>query len=233
MLKEGIRPQFVFQTFQNKKYFSSVDTVTVTHTKELVVHFHGRAIPTEYHETEVVTTTLTSTHASTVTITPTPTWTYLTLTQTPVTPPAPVTTPAVITSAPTIDHQQLALMERIRQLQSPSPAISAEVVEIPRALNNVQALQQYVSEMRKLKQESSIRAEPLVDTSSGPSTTVSTVFMSGSQPGQYSTSLVTLTLNNRYKRQVILAPTPSLTVEMSSSNYQHFSNSIELESSLL
>ena len=44
-----------------KKYFaisikyisSSVDTVTVTHTTDLVVHYHGRAINTQLLEEEV------------------------------------------------------------------------------------------------------------------------------------------------------------------------------------
>merc|ERR1711936_1337109 len=42
-----------------------------------------------------------------------------------------------------------------------------------------------------------------------PSTTVSTIFMSGSKPGEYSTSLVTLTLNPepaRHRRHAESAP---------------------------
>ena len=73
------------------------------------------------------------------------------------------------------------------------------MVEIPRTLNNVEALQKYMEEIRKLKKasEKTIVAEPLVSpptTPSGPITTVSTVYMSGSRPGEYSTSLVTVTL---------------------------------------
>ena len=79
------------------------------------------------------------------------------------------------------------------------PAVRAEVVEIPRTLNNVEALQKYMEEIRKLKKvtEKTIVAEPLISpstTPSGPTTSVSTVYMSGSRPGEYSTSLVTVTL---------------------------------------
>ena len=48
-----------------------------------------------------------------------------------------------------------------------------------------------------------------------PSTTVSTIFMSGSKPGEYSTSLVTLTLNPepaRHRRQA--EPAPVLATEI-------------------
>ena len=48
-----------------------------------------------------------------------------------------------------------------------------------------------------------------------PSTTVSTIFMSGSRPGEYSTSLVTLTLNPepaRHRRQA--EPAPVLATEI-------------------
>ena len=77
--------------------------------------------------------------------------------------------------------------------------VRAEVVEIPRAgLNTVNALQKYVEEIRKLKEVESIRAEPLVS----PSTSVSTVFMSGARPGEFSTSLVTLTLPARVRRHI-------------------------------
>ena len=98
-------------------------------------------------------------------------------------------------------------MQRIRALSNPTPvlpsstgaAVRAEVVEIPRkGLNTANALQKYVEEIRRLKSEStqSIRAEPLVSLPQGPITTVSTVFMSGSSPGEFSTSLVTITLNS-------------------------------------
>ena len=189
----------------------------MTHTTDLVIHYHGRPINTEIQNTEVVTSTLTSTMTSTTEITPSPTWSYttLTITPTPVLPP-PLPTrepePAIISDLLyqqriEEERERLALMQRIRALSNPTPvlpsstgaAVRAEVVEIPRkGLNTANALQKYVEEIRKLKSESteSIRAEPLVSLPQGPTTTVSTVFMSGSRPGEFSTSLVTITLNS-------------------------------------
>lgn len=193
---------------------SSVDTVTVTHTTDLVVHYHGRAINTQLLEEEVVTSTLTSTLTSTTVISPSPTWTYLTVTQTQTQPPPTPATQQL--QEPSLDQEQLALMERIRSLaqqqqitpalpSSGAAAVRAEVVEIPRSLNSRQqlpALQQYVEEIRRLAAQDTptIVAAPLV-AAPPPSYTVSTVYMSGARPGEYSTSLVTVTLDTARVRR--------------------------------
>ena len=131
----------------------------MTHTTDLVVHYHGRPINTEILNTEVVTSTLTSTLTSTTEITPSPTWSYttLTITPTPVLPPPPPTRepePAIISDLLyqqrlEEERERLALMQRIRALSNPTPvlpsstgaAVRAEVVEIPRkGLNTANAL---------------------------------------------------------------------------------------------
>jgi hypothetical protein len=70
----------------------------------------------------------------------------------------------------------------------------AEVVEIPKTLDSFESLKKYLGNIRKLKQEQlpTIVAEPLI---SIPTTSISTIYMSGSVPGQYSTSLVIITLD--------------------------------------
>ena len=62
-----------------------------------------------------------------------------------------------------------------------------------------------MEDLRRLREEktATISAEPLV---SQPSTSVSTIFMSGTRPGEFSTSLVTVTLGERVRREASLAP---------------------------
>ena len=69
----------------------------------------------------------------------------------------------------------------------------------------MEALQQYVEDLRRLRSEktATISAEPLV---AEPSTSISTIFMSGTKPGEFSTSLVTVTLDERVRREASLAP---------------------------
>jgi len=110
--------------------------------------------------------------------------------------------------------------------------VKANVVEIPKTLNSVESLKKYLNHIKKLQgqQLQTIRAEPLVAEPllaeplladplvaeplvaeplvALPSTSVSTMYLSGSIPGQYTTSLVTISLNNqhnensRVKRQI-------------------------------
>ena len=186
---------------------SSVTVVTVTHTRELVVNFHGRKIPTQLLEEEVVTSTVEEMLTSTVEITPTPYWEYVTVT------PSATETETVVTPPPEtvnnlflrqrIEQEKAALMERIQALAQASPVlpgVPAEVVEIPKTLHNVEALQQYVEDLRRLRSQktATISAEPRI---AQPSTSVSTIFMSGTKPGEFSTSLVTLTLEDRVRRE--------------------------------
>ena len=98
----------------------------MTHTTDLVVHYHGRPIPTQLLEEEVVTTTVTSTMSSTIEITPTPTWTFITITQTSTTTPSPPPAPAPAVDLlyqQKLEEERLVLLERIRSLSNPTPVV--------------------------------------------------------------------------------------------------------------
>ena len=212
-LEEGviISSHLVTPTPTVSTILSSLTTVTVltlTHTQELVVNFRGRRIPTKLLEEEEVTSTLTSTVTSTIEITPTPSWQFVTITPTPtesVVIPPPETVNSLLLRQ-RIEQEKQALMERIQVLQVP-----AQVVEIPKTVHNIEALQQYVEDLRRLRNEktATIRAEPQV---AQPSTSVSTIYMSGSKPGEFSTVLSTVTLD-RIRREATCKPsTQTITV---------------------
>ena len=76
------------------------------------------------------------------------------------------------------------------------PRVKAEVVEIPRKLNNIQALQKYLEEVRKLSRDQIKTVQASEEDS--PTVSVSTVYLSGSIPGEFSTSLVTVTRARRH-----------------------------------
>ena len=166
-----------------------------------------------------MTTSVTSTMSSTTVITPTPTWTYFTITQTQSQIPEPQVVDTVnnLYQQSVLDEEQRLLMERLRSLTQPTPVIPdlanvtpvrAEVVEIPRALNNIEALQKYVEGIRQLKkqQTETVVAEPVTET-------VSTVYMSGSKPGEFTTSLITISVESRRKRDI--QPSSPALVQMS------------------
>eukprot|EP00090_Calanus_glacialis_P001407 TRINITY_DN11001_c0_g1_i1.p1 TRINITY_DN11001_c0_g1~~TRINITY_DN11001_c0_g1_i1.p1 ORF type:complete len:482 (+),score=124.27 TRINITY_DN11001_c0_g1_i1:103-1548(+) len=184
---------------------SFVTTVTVTLSKEIGIYFHGKRIPTHILDTEVQVQTVTSTISSTVEITPTPTWQTITIT--------PTVTQAPLSLAPAVPNINILLAMK-RQEQERKSLINklqlhnnnrheqprsfggfkAEVVEIPKTLDSFESLKKYLGNIRKLKQEQlpTIVAEPLIAI---PTTSISTIYMSGSVPGQYSTSLITITLD--------------------------------------
>ena len=188
-----------------RRLFSFVTTVTVTLSKEIGIYFHGKRIPTHILDTEVQVQTVTSTISSTVEITPTPTWQTITIT--------PTVTQAPLSLAPAVPNINILLAMK-RQEQERKSLINklqlhnnnrheqprsfggfkAEVVEIPKTLDSFESLKKYLGNIRKLKQEQlpTIVAEPLI---SIPTTSISTIYMSGSVPGQYSTSLITITLD--------------------------------------
>ena len=185
---------------------SFITTTTLTVSKEIGIYYHGKRIPTHIVDTEVEVQTVTSTMSTTMQITPTPTWKTITITPT-------VTTPSSTPKIPLIPTEQDAQkqntdsnesLQKFNQLKS-SDGIKAEVIEIPKTLENLESLRNYLQHIKQLKAEQSSPnvAEPLVS----PSTTISTVFMSGSVPGQFSTSLVTLTLSDEsYRRKREIKP---------------------------
>ena len=184
---------------------TEVTVLTVTHTQELVVNFHGRKINTQLLEEEEVTSTVTTVVSSTVEITPAPSWQFVTITPTPtqaesvVIPPQETVNSLLLRQR--IEQEKQALMERIQVLGP--PLVPAQVVEIPKNVHNIEALQQYVEDLRRLRSEktASIRAEPQVaEQPPPPSTSVSTIYMSGSRPGEFSTVLSTVTLD-RVRRE--------------------------------
>ena len=62
-------------------HLSFITTVTETMTRELLVNYHGKKLPTQILDTQVHVETITLVISSTIEITPTPS--YLTLTVTP------------------------------------------------------------------------------------------------------------------------------------------------------
>jgi len=211
---------------------SFATTTTVTLTREIGIYFHGKRIPTHILDTEVQVQTVTSTLSTTVEITPTPTWQFITIT--------PTVTPSSLTSTspPPEDINDLLakkkkeqerqdLIDRIKSLNNPKPekprsigGVKAEVIEIPKVLDSFEPLKKYIQQIRNLKTEETptIVAEPL---KSIPSTSVSTIYISGSVPGEYSTSLITIYLDengnpvDRRKRQVYPSfPQPVLSTQL-------------------
>ena len=209
-------------------YFSFVTTTTVTVSREIGIYFHGRRIPTHILDTEVHVQTVTSSLSSTVEITPTPTWKTITLTPTITHPPPPPPTIPI----PDIniqlakqrqDQERLALLEKLQNLKNERQDLPrsfggfrAHVVEIPKLEDSFPSVKRYLEEIRNNNQEKQHRivAEPLI---APPSTSISTVFISGSVPGQYSTSLLTISLDqqgNQVERQRRhISPTLSHAVE--------------------
>ena len=129
----------------------------------------------------------------------------ITITPTVSTPPLTITTTPKTSKLLTEPEQKSVRIKDSHSLEElkSSGGIKAEVVEIPKALEDLESLRNYLEHIKKLKaeQNEAIIAEPLVS----PSTTISTIFMSGSVPGQFSTSLVTITLaeeQERIKREV-------------------------------
>jgi hypothetical protein len=173
---------------------------------------------------------VTSTVSSTVEITPTPTWQTITITPTITQPPPPPTPPPRVPDINLFlakqEQEGKALIDKIQSLNQRNnllrsiAGVEADVVEIPKTLDSFESLQKYLGLIQKLKnkQDPTIVAEPSI---SIPSTSVSTIYMSGSIPGQYSTSLFTIFLDDegnpleRRKRQILPSvPNPVLATEL-------------------
>jgi len=182
---------------------SFVTTVTKNITQLLHLNFAGRRIPTEIVSQSVVVSTSSSVESSTIEITPTPTWQTIVVTPTVTQPPPPPPTPTIDYTAllQKKETERLQLLARIQSLQSQGVRLPptfggtrAQVVEIPEKLESFSSLQQYLEQVRQHKAGGEILALPLVALEpSLPTTSISTIFMSGSRPGEYSTSLMTIT----------------------------------------
>jgi len=224
---------------------SYTTTVTKNITNELILNFNGRKVPTHIVEQSEVVKISSSLVSTTIEITPTPTWQTIIVTPTATAPPPPPSPPQIDFQVllQQKEQERLALIAKIKSLQSASsrpPAafggIQAEVVEIPEKLESFTSLQHYLEQVREKKEQGGNPvAAPLVakpepsTTPQLPSTTVSTIFMSGSRPGEYSTSLVTITLNPepaRHRRQA--EPAPVLATEIPEPLFQ-----VELEGSFV
>merc|ERR1719350_6446 len=239
-----ITPTPTMSTIVNTISFTT--TVTKNITNELILNFNGRKVPTHIVEQSEVVKTSSSMVSTTIEITPTPTWQTIIVTPTATPPPPPPSPPPIDFQAllQQKEQERLALIAKIKSLQSGSsrpPAafggIQAEVVEIPEKLESFSSLQHYLEQVRQKKEQGSgnpvaapLVAEPeLSPTPQLPSTTVSTIFMSGSRPGEYSTSLITLTLNPepaRHRRQA--EPAPVLATEIPEPLFE-----VELEGSFV
>jgi len=238
-----ITPTPTISTIVNTISFTT--TITKNITNELILNFNGRKVPTHIVEQSEVVKTSSSLVSTTIEITPTPTWQTIIVTPTATPPPPPPSPPQIDFQAllQQKEQERLALIAKIKSLQSGSsrpPAafggIQAEVVEIPEKLESFSSLQHYLEQVRQKKEQGGNPvAAPLVakpepsPTPQLPSTTVSTIFMSGSRPGEYSTSLVTLTLNPepaRHRRQA--EPAPVLATEIPQPLFE-----VELEGSFV
>merc|ERR1719430_1317724 len=237
-----ITPTPTISTIVNTISFTTAITKNITN--ELILNFNGRKVPTHIVEQSEVVKTSSSVVSTTIEITPTPTWQTIIVTPTATPPPPPPSPPPIDFQALLLKKEQerLALIAKIKSLQSGSsrpPAafggIQAEVVEIPEKLESFSSLQHYLEQVRQKKEQGGGNpvAAPLVAEPSPtprlPSTTVSTIFMSGSKPGEYSTSLVTLTLNPepaRHRRQA--EPAPVLATEIPEPLFE-----VELEGSFV
>jgi len=196
-------------------------TVTETVTQELELNFHGRKVKTKIFETEVKVLTTTETRTSILTLSPTPTWSTYTETIT-------QTNSEILPfpSQPIVfeDYNQPirggAFNQPIRGL-APSAVkkprhfgfqgIRAEVVEIPESLDSFQSLQEILGRLKKTFSRPEVVSAPASQPS--PTTSVMTVFLSGSKPGEYTTSLRTITLTTaaeRRRRKRQIAPHPAV-----------------------
>lgn len=222
---------------------SFVTTVTKNITQLLHLNFAGRRIPTEIVSQSVVVSTSSSVESSTIEITPTPTWQTIVVTPTVTQPPPPPPTPTVDYTAllQKKETERLQLLARIQSLQSQGVRLPptfggtrAQVVEIPEKLESFSSLQQYLEQVRQQKAGGEILALPLVALEPSPSlptTSISTIFMSGSRPGEYSTSLMTITLTpeaRARRRREAVEPGTLLVTAAPYINHQ-----VELEGSFL
>jgi len=232
------------------KTVSFTETVTKNITQEINILLHGRKIPTYIVDTEVVVQTSSSVASTEIEVTPTPTWQYITVTPTiTLPPPPPPPTPPPVDFQALLqqkEKEKLELIKRIQSLQTAGSRIAptfggvkAEVVEIPEKLDSFSSLQHYLEKVRQLKAQNSqtILAQPLIQeapavpvtpTQTLPEVIVSTVYLSGSIPGEYSTSLVTVTNTQnlgRYRRDTdqdwgsptIISPVSTQQVELQGS----------------
>jgi len=182
---------------------SFVTSTTVTLTREIDIMFRGKKIPTQILDTEVQYQTMTSTISRTIEITPTPSIRAN---------PTPITDisqrPNALLRNQRQDKEiQQALIDRIQRLSDPKP-------EEPRSItgsNNLRTFDSFHQYLEKIKNFKN--PEPLVTI---PSTSVSTVFLSGSIPGEFSTSLITIThkLERRRRQIAPSAPHPLVATRM-------------------
>lgn len=185
---------------QTSTVFSALTTTTVTTVtsiQEVGVFFHGRRKVLEVTETAIETRVITTTLSSSIEISPTPTWSVVTVTpsSSSVLPSASPPQPNLLFQR-TAEHEKLALLARLSSLTggqaTPAlpdlPAVQAEVVEISPPAPAFLSLQDYLGTVEGASAAELPVAAPLVALRP----TVSTVFLSGSVPGEYSTSLVTL-----------------------------------------
>merc|ERR1719430_233517 len=145
-----ITPTPTISTILNTISFTT--TITKNITNELILNFNGRKVPTHIVEQSEVVKTSSSVVSTTIEITPTPTWQTIIVTPTATPPPPPPSPPPIDFQALllTKEQERLALIAKIKSLQSGSsrpPAafggIQAEVVEIPEKLESFSSLQHY------------------------------------------------------------------------------------------
>merc|ERR1711892_756130 len=179
-------------------------TVTEILTRELLVNFHGTKLATQILDMEVKVETVTSVISSTVEITPTPTWQTFTLTKT-------ASPPTSIPNINLIPAQQWQDQEKNKQINK-LKYLNKLQAERPRKFEN---FQEYLQNILALDGGETIPHNS--DSSrTSPSPSISTVYMSGSVPGQFSTLLVTPSTEeedqtiNRRKRQI--SPSTSVPV---------------------
>jgi len=248
---------------------SFLTTVTETLTRELLVNFHGKKLPTQILDVEVQVQNVTSVISSTVEITPTPTWETVTVTTTVPNLPQMFQQPQSPEQLPTpykpqTTHKPEAPLQHPALRQSPAPRIEDVLsktkkgiqkllgtthIEQPRSLgtvnDNLKALGTFESFQAYLQNIQALERGEKVSYLSGnseapPTSSISTLYVSGSVPGQFSTILITGNPNqgtkpaNRAKRQISPSrpePVASTSVPQSSDIFHTDPNNIEIISS--
>ena len=185
-----------FENFERNIHLSFITTVTETMTRELLVNFHGKKLPTQILDTEIHVETVTSVLSSTIQITPTPS--YITLTVTP-TVTQPSTVPVIskindLLAKQRQEQERKNLLNKIRSmngLRLEEPRSVGRALAKTEAIGTFESFQAYLQNILQFQPEENLSNFPKTYKSI-PTASISTVYISGSVPGQFSTSVITI-----------------------------------------
>jgi len=223
-----VKPTPTLKTITETKSF--LTSVTVNISKELEILFVGKTITTHVVEQEVQVETILSTEVRTIEVTPTPTWQTITVTPTVVSTSLPPAAPPGIPNFPSQNIlleqlqaqlgsqintqdlspilQQALLLSQQEQKSKPSRSNSINIGGIQPSPFSAPREEQII---RETELDSSLLSLPSSEyLVTQPTTSLSTIYKSGSVPGQFFSSVITVTLggqdassnpNKRVKRE--------------------------------